>query len=109
MPVIKSAIKKLRQDKKREQRNDVLRELLKSTIRSAKKTSDGAVVAHAFSVVDKAAKNNIIHKNKASRIKSALSKISKPTTSKSPVKSTPKPKTKASTKKAVPAKKQSVK
>ena len=78
MPVIKSAIKKLRQDKKREKRNDVMREVLKSTVRSAKKTKSGKSIAKAISIVDKAAKSKIIHQNKASRLKSALTKIAKP-------------------------------
>ena len=82
MPVIKSAIKKLRQDKKREKQNDDIRLALKMAIRSAKKTKTGKSVAKAISTVDKAAKNNIIHVNKASRLKSTLSKISKPQSAK---------------------------
>jgi len=83
MPVIKSAIKKLRQDKKREKQNDSVRNALKSSIRSAKKTKAGKSVAKAMSIVDKAAKLNIIHPNKASRLKSSLSKLAKPVSNKS--------------------------
>lgn len=78
MPVIKSAIKKLRQDKKREKQNDELRDALKASIRTAKKSKTGKTVAKAVSTVDKAAKNNIIHNNKASRLKASLSKLAKP-------------------------------
>lgn len=78
MPVIKSAIKKLRQDKKREKQNDQVREVLKSSIRSAKKIKTGKAVVKAISTVDKAAKMNIIHINKAARLKSTLSKLAKP-------------------------------
>lgn len=99
MPVIKSAIKKLRQDKKREKRNDDLREILKSTVRAAKKTKTGKSVSKAVSIVDKAAKNKIIHQNKASRIKASLSKIAKPQSSKSAKKVS------SSLKKATPKKK----
>ncbi|MDO8270137.1 MAG: 30S ribosomal protein S20 [Candidatus Levybacteria bacterium] len=83
MPVIKSAIKKLRQDKKREKQNDDLREILKSTVRAAKKTKTGKSVSKAVSIVDKAAKNKIIHQNKASRIKASLSRLAKPQSGKS--------------------------
>lgn len=78
MPVIKSAIKKLRQDRKHERENDIIRKTLKESIRTAKKTKSGKSVAKAVSVVDKAAKKNIIHKNKAARMKSNLTKIAKP-------------------------------
>ena len=75
MPVIKSAKKKLRQDKKRTARNRKIKDLLKSVIKKAKKTPTEKTVKEAVKIVDKAAKNHIIHKNKASRIKSALSKL----------------------------------
>lgn len=74
MPVIKSAKKKLRQDKKRTLANKKIRVLLKKTIKNASKSIDEKSLREAVSVVDKAAKNNIIHKNKASHLKSALAK-----------------------------------
>ncbi len=86
MPVIKSAIKKLRQDRKREKKNDALRSSLKSAVSKAKKSKSGKAVAQAVSIVDKAAKNKIIHVNKAARMKSTLTKIAKPTASKVPKK-----------------------
>lgn len=89
MPVIKSAIKKLRQDKKKEKINDELRERLKSSVRAAKKTKNGKSVANAVSVVDKAAKQKIIHPNKASRLKASLSKLAKPVSAKAPAKTAP--------------------
>lgn len=74
MPVIKSARKKLRQDKKRQADNKKLENLLKKTLKEAGKNVSLKNIKEAFSIVDKAAKKNIIHKNKAARIKSALSK-----------------------------------
>lgn len=74
MPVIKSAIKKLRQDKKREKRNDEFREKLQNALKLAKKTGTPAKISEAVSLLDKAAKNHIIHKNKAARLKSRLNK-----------------------------------
>lgn len=82
MPVIKSAIKKLRKDRKREIKNDKFRNDLNAAVKSAKKLKSGAAVTKAFSVVDKAVKKNLLHKNKAARVKSALSKLSKPASKK---------------------------
>ena len=78
MPVIKSAIKKLRKDKKREKRNDAFRKNLDKAIRMAGKQKSAKAVSKAVSIVDRAAKKHIIHKNRGARIKSALSKLAKP-------------------------------
>ena len=75
MPVIKSAKKKLRQDKKRQIVNKTFRDLLKKTLKEARKNISEKNIKEAFSIVDKAAKKNLIHKNKAARIQSALSKL----------------------------------
>ena len=78
MPVIKSAIKKLRHDQKREVENDLLRKNLKDTVKKALKKKTASDVKSAVSVVDKAVKKNLLHKNKAARIKSRLTKGTKP-------------------------------
>lgn len=78
MPVIKSAIKKLRKDRRRERENDARRASLERAIRQAKKSP--SKINEAFQALDRAVKRNIIHKNKAARIKSSLSKLTKPTT-----------------------------
>lgn len=75
MPVIKSAIKKLRQDKKREKRNSVLKNNLKDTVKKARKNPTEKLLRDVFSLADKASKNHIIHKSKAARIKSSLAKL----------------------------------
>ena len=75
MPLIKSAIKKLRQDRKREKQNDQMRDSVASAIKKAKKDTKGESVKQAISLVDKAVKKNILHKNKAARIKSSLQKL----------------------------------
>lgn len=79
MPVIKSAIKKLRQDKKKEKINDVLRKALKDTLKNISNETSAKKVSQAVSVIDKAAKIGIIHKNKASRLKSRIAKPVKTT------------------------------
>ncbi|MCL5746849.1 MAG: 30S ribosomal protein S20 [Patescibacteria group bacterium] len=75
MPVIKSAIKKLRQDKKREKINKKMRDFLKTAIKKTRKNPSMSSVRDTVSLVDKASKKHILHKNKAARIKSQLAKI----------------------------------
>ena len=75
MPVTKSAKKKLKVDRKRASANKKVRTLVEITIKKAEKTPTPRSVQNAFSVIDKAVKNKIIHKNKGSRIKSRLSKL----------------------------------
>lgn len=79
MPVIKSAIKKLRQDRVREARNDEFRKKLRDTLRQTKKsTADITVLKEAYSIIDKATKKNLLHANKAARLKSQIAQAIKP-------------------------------
>lgn len=75
MPAIKSARKKLRADKKRESANKKIRSLVAISIKKAERTPTPKSVQEAFSIVDKAIKKDVMHKNKGSRIKSRLSKL----------------------------------
>jgi small subunit ribosomal protein S20 len=78
MPVIKSAIKKLRKDRKREKENDTFRAALEKAIKAAKKAKTAKSVSSAVSIIDKAVKKNLLHKNRAARFKSQLSKLARP-------------------------------
>lgn len=78
MPIIKSAKKKQRADKTREKRNDIWRNNLDRAFKKAKKSPTLINISSATKVIDKLAKKNIIHKNKAARLKSSLSKLLKP-------------------------------
>jgi len=82
MPVIKSAKKKLKQDKKREKTNKLLKTSFKNAIKEAQRSKTAAKILNAVKLVDKVAKKRIIHKNKAARIKSSLSKLIKSPVSK---------------------------
>lgn len=75
MPVIKSALKKMRQDAKRLQSNRLKKERLKKLIKIAQKEPAEKNVRLAISFVDKVAKVKLFHKKKASRIKSRLAKL----------------------------------
>ncbi|HWY79755.1 MAG TPA: 30S ribosomal protein S20 [Candidatus Sulfotelmatobacter sp.] len=74
MPILKHAKKKLKQDKKRTIKNRKLKDTFKSLIKKAKEIKTPEALSKAFSAVDKAAKKNILNKNKAAHMKSALTK-----------------------------------
>lgn len=82
MPVTKTAKRALRVSKRKTQVNKTFVSRLEVALRLAKKTKSTKAVREAVSLADRAAKKNVIHKNKAARIKSQLSKLA-PKTSKS--------------------------
>ena len=75
MPIIKSAKKKLRQDKKRQKRNRSTKDFLKEVLKQARADASVENIRLAVKATDKAVKKYIIHKNKGARIKSALAKL----------------------------------
>lgn len=75
MPVTKSAKRALRGSNKKNLVNRVVSAGLEVAIRQAKKLKTKDSIRKAVSFTDRAAKKNVIHKNKASRIKSQLSRI----------------------------------
>ena len=77
MPVIKSAKKKLRKDRKRELQNKTLKAIFKKSVKIAQKSPTELNIRKAVKAIDKIAKKGIIHKNKAARIKSKLAKLGK--------------------------------
>lgn len=74
MPLIASAKKKLRKDRKRTLHNKVIRDTLKGNIKGTRNNPTKEKFAELFSSLDKAVKTNLMHKNKAARIKSRLTK-----------------------------------
>ncbi|NCP47168.1 hypothetical protein AUJ42_01390 [Candidatus Collierbacteria bacterium CG1_02_44_10] len=74
MPITKSAIKKLRADKKKAAFNRSTKTKAKSAVDEFKKLLSGVALSKAFSAVDRAAKKGVIKKGKADRIKARLSK-----------------------------------
>ena len=81
MPITKSAAKALRQSKRRQVRNVARKNKYKGLIKEFKqaiiaKQFDQAktLLPRVYQSLDKAAKTNVIKKNKASRLKSRLSK-----------------------------------
>ena len=95
MPLTKQAIKKVRQDKRKTIYNMRTKKAYKQAVSAFRKNPTLKGIGEVFSKLDKAAKTNIIHKNKAARLKSRLSKLIK-LSGKSPA-------LKTSKKQAVPA------
>ena len=77
MPILKSAIKKLKQSKKKRDHNRTIRAGIKVLLDSFKKKPTPGAFSKLVSALDKAAKKNLIHRNKAARLKSRLSKLLK--------------------------------
>ncbi len=81
MPITKSAKKALRQSEKRRKVNKQKKKELKGVVKEYKKLVGAKDIKKAqeklpmvYKKLDKAAKTNLIKKNKASRLKSRLSK-----------------------------------
>jgi ribosomal protein S20 len=75
MPIIKSAIKKLRVDKKRQGINKAVKSKATNLIGIFRKEAKPEGLAAVFSAIDRAAKKRIFHPKKADRLKSRLAKL----------------------------------
>lgn len=82
MPITRSAKKALRQSFRRRARNLIKKEAYKRLVRDVKKLSAEGKKEEAqkllpklYKTLDKASKTNVIKKNKASRLKSRLTKL----------------------------------
>jgi small subunit ribosomal protein S20 len=86
MPNLKSAKKKLRKDIKRTKRNKEYLVRIERAIRAIKKDKSSKnkkeLIRDAYSIIDRAAKRKIIHKNKAARLKSKVERLTKKMTKK---------------------------
>ncbi len=72
MPVTKTAKRALRSSAKKAQANFLRIKDLQTSLRLAKKSKKENDVKKVLSLVDRAVKKNLLHKNKASRMKSRL-------------------------------------
>lgn len=75
MPITKSALKKVRSDRRRTSANDKMRLLFKRAVKQVKTKPSAKLLQSAYSAVDRAAKKRLIHRNKAARLKSALARL----------------------------------
>lgn len=88
MPVTKTAKRALRGSKKKALVNSLTTTKLEAAIRVAKKSKNREKILAAITLLDRTAKKKVIHKNKAARIKSTLSKLMPKEKQKSPKKRT---------------------
>lgn len=87
MPVTVTAKRALRSSKRKQVVNTKTNTSLEVAIRMAKKSKKQSDIQKAISLADRASKKKFIHKNKAARIKSILSKLaSKSSTKRAPTK-----------------------
>jgi small subunit ribosomal protein S20 len=76
MPQHKSAKKRMVTNLKRQMRNRQVKSTMRSALRRYREMSSEdrkSAVADLYSILDKAAQKGVIHRNKASRLKSRLS------------------------------------
>ncbi|HET9066764.1 MAG TPA: 30S ribosomal protein S20 [Gemmatimonadales bacterium] len=79
MPRIKSAKKRQRQTAVRTARNKAQRSALRSAVKKARTSATAGETAEAFAaaqtLIDRAGRKNLIHRNVANRTKSRLAKL----------------------------------
>ncbi len=75
MPVTKTAKRALRSSLRKGQINKLILAKLEVAVRVAKKSKTKEKILAAISLADRTAKKHAVHKNKAARIKSTLSKL----------------------------------
>ena len=77
MPIIKSAIKRVKQAAARNERNVATKRAIKAAVKAFEAKPTAGTLSAAQSEIDKAVKKNLIHKNTASRRKANLAKAAK--------------------------------
>ena len=114
MPIIKSAVKRMKQTAKRRERNVATKHDIKSAVKAFMAKPTAAALSSAQSEIDTAVKKGLLKKATAARRKASLSKVAKEagvklaTTKKAAPKAAAKPAAKSTAKpaakKATPAK-----
>jgi ribosomal protein S20 len=77
VPIIKSAIKRVKQAAVRNERNVATKRAIKAAVKAFDAKPSSETLSKAQSEIDKAVKKNLIHKNTAARRKANLSKAAK--------------------------------
>jgi len=78
MPLLQNAKKALRVSKRNAVVNSRVKSIVKTMVDKVIKSPSAQNLKEAYSAVDVAVKNKLMHKNKAARVKSQLSKLAKP-------------------------------
>ena len=75
MPTHKSVKKRLRQNKKANIQNRSIKSEIKTFVKKVEASLDEKDLKETVSLLDKAARKRVVHKNHASRVKSRLTKL----------------------------------
>ncbi len=75
MPITKQATKKLRRDGTIAIRNSRVRRDVREAVKTVRKHPTIKTLSMATKLLDKATKTHVVHKNKAARLKSRLSRL----------------------------------
>ncbi len=75
MPILPNAKKALRVSERKTIVNSRIRSRLKTMMKKFRQEPSESLLADTMSAIDRAAKNKIIHKNKAARLKSQLNSL----------------------------------
>lgn len=75
MPVTRGAIRKQRADKQKDAINLKIKQAYKAAVSLMRKKASAATLKKLFKTLDIASKRKVIHKNKAARLKSRLSRL----------------------------------
>ena len=75
MPILKNAKKALRSSKRKAIVNGRVRTGMRTAIAAVTESATKETVSQAFSKIDRAVKQNLIHKNKAARLKSQAARL----------------------------------
>ena len=79
MPIIKSAKKRVRSSARKRSRNLITKSTYRAAVKKAANDNSAESLKAAYKALDKATKKNILHKNRAARLKSQLSRAAKKT------------------------------
>jgi small subunit ribosomal protein S20 len=75
LPTHKSAKKRLKQSQEANIRNRSIKSEIKTFVKKVEASLDEKDLKKTISLLDQAARKNVIHKNQASRVKSRLTKL----------------------------------
>lgn len=75
MPVLPHAKKALRASRRKAAYNAPVKARMRNAIKKFRKEPNQANLDEAYSAIDRALKRNIVHRNKAARLKSRLAKL----------------------------------
>lgn len=77
MPILKNAQKALRSSQRKAAMNSVVRGQMRTALKQLRTKPSADLLNAAFSRIDRALKRNLIHANKAARLKAQASKLLK--------------------------------